>query len=170
MPGHLTVPTRPEDITSTISIPHNLKEEYPTVIFIDKTTCMELLDKAVAERGEEYIYASPVKSLFGEPKCVYVDTSTGERRPSCLVALVLYMAGVPLSKLEIYENVPARTMLKGLSDQNVIKSTPVVREALNKSQREQDMGSTWRSARASAEFVFSNQPKYRGSMWEATNG
>lgn len=59
------------------------------MITIDRSTALSLLEQAVAERGPDYVYPN-----VGH--CTYTDNG----KPSCGVGLALYIAGVPLHRLE----------------------------------------------------------------------
>jgi hypothetical protein len=132
------------------------------LIIIDREYCIELLDKAVAERGEDYIY-TPIKveshfnggTYHGE-FCLYVDTRTGESRPSCIAGMVLYLAGLPIDYFKQHEGVPISKVLWYLSRADAVSTSISVREALQAAQDAQDGGRTWGAARLAAFNSFSN--------------
>jgi hypothetical protein len=129
------------------------------MINLDETTVLDLLDKAVAERGEEYRYVQPLIDveimsfdIYGNfqadmqqiPRCVYVDKSTGERQPSCLVGMALYLAGVPLEQLDVRGDITSTNLLKQLSEAGVVTATNSVYEIFRRAQGRQDQGESWR--------------------------
>jgi hypothetical protein len=124
------------------------------MIYIDEVRFFELLDKAVAERGSEYTYervcGEPENASlhFGQGFCMYVDMSTGEKRPSCLVGMMLYLAGVPLETLHRDNYVPVDTLINYLSGrEELIRLFPhyLIRNYFSDAQVRQDHGDTWGS-------------------------
>lgn len=107
------------------------------MINIDEQWVFDMLDKAIAERGENYAYPT---FAYGPVECLYVDHSTGERQPSCLVGLMLYMAGVPLEVLESYEGWVAEMMINVLPG---VSCTPYAKSLLGYAQGRQDIGMPW---------------------------
>jgi hypothetical protein len=128
------------------------------MIHLDETAVLDLLDKAVAERGEEYRYVQPLVNAeiitydvygnlkidtYQEFRCVYVEHSTGECRPSCLVGMVLYLAGVPLEHLDVGVNTTSTNLLNELTGLGVLTVTTEVYEIFLHAQIRQDSGDPW---------------------------
>jgi hypothetical protein len=123
------------------------------MIYIDEIKFFELLDKAIAERGPEYIYEQAcVESEdgilgSGQGFCLYVDVSMGEMRPSCLVGLMLHLAGVPLDKLHQNNYAPSNGLLSWLERRGYITLSPhdLIHDYFAEVQSRQDHGETWGS-------------------------
>lgn len=131
------------------------------MIELDLPIVMEYLDKAVAERGADFTYVRiPVPSSCGvaiSSRCLYVDASSGERRPSCIIGMAFYLAGVPLERLAALERNGPAGLLRLLADQGVVTWTGTGHEqvaagsALGTAQISQDAGDTWGRAQAEAQ-------------------
>lgn len=128
------------------------------MIHLDGAAVLDLLDKAAAERGEEYKYVQPLvdieemaSDIYGNlqvkthkvKRCVYVDSSTGERRPSCLVGMALYLAGVPLEQLDVSFNTTSTHLLNQLGNAGALTVSVEVYEILRNAQMQQDSGCSW---------------------------
>jgi len=97
-----------------------------------------LIEAAVVEKGENYIYERPI----GAEDCLYVH---GEQ-PGCIVGHVLHAAGVRLAALWVREGMSARVLIEELKDQEVISMSGEAVVALRRAQQEQDYGGTWGEA------------------------
>lgn len=120
-------------------------------IEIDKARALRLLEEAVAERGESYLYGTP------DGSCVYV---TKDGQPSCGVGLALAKAGVPADVLAYidynrdgaYEsNRFDETQIDALDIVDYLREKDVVIEAeaaevFRTFQREQDLEIPWGAA------------------------
>lgn len=118
------------------------------MIHIDEDKFFELLDKAVAERGTEYVYEKACETPSdGQSLCMYVDTRTGEMRPSCLVGLMLHLAGVSLETLHQNNYAPSNALLRYLGKREGLTLSPydLVRDLFSYVQGRQDYGDTWGS-------------------------
>lgn len=119
------------------------------MIYIDEPRLLELLDKAVAERGESYKYEqvhipAPGLGTVMISRCMYVDKTTGYSRPSCLVGMVLYLAGVALEMLDVAPSVVANDLLTELHyNSGMLTVDTAVREHLIYAQDAQDRGTSW---------------------------
>ena len=109
----------------------------------------ELMREAVAEKGEDYVYESPLAS--GE--CAYLTYADPEvpqedpTGPSCIVGQVLVRVGVPLEILRGAEGFRPAKALAELADRGVIVDCPArVVSALNHAQIDQDTGKSWGEA------------------------
>lgn len=112
-------------------------------ITIDYDTALNLLQRAVNEKGEDYVYKR--KEPFGS--CMYFDEN---KQPDCIIGHVLSYLGIT------YDNLSTAT-LKGedvnitavntLMYHKVIATDSVkTKTLLKKAQIYQDEGSTWGTA------------------------
>jgi len=107
---------------------------------IDVKETIALLERAVAERGEDYIYPvgkdSPWRDDFGQ--CLYRNSLTGE--PACIVGLVASYVdpNVHLNEFDSVNALSQTWMRKNLTDDAIY--------ALRVAQTEQDAGFTWGDA------------------------
>lgn len=118
---------------------------------IDAARAVELLEKAVAERGEQYVYAkvfdasAPEWSVPHGYVCVYVDPADGQ--PSCMVGLALSLAGVTTEEL-LNVNDTSAASLPG--ERLSVEVSPAAATVFENAQQMQDMGATWGNALAAA--------------------
>lgn len=73
---------------------------------IDLETAVRELDRAVAEKGEDFIYAfekrdSSSSDVFSMVLCNYTrrDPDSGEIEPGCIVGMVLAACGFPVQEM-----------------------------------------------------------------------
>ena len=124
-------------------------------INLDFDTALELVNRAIEERGEGYVY-EPVK----DAGCLYVhrepvwDAALGDfgdndkLTPGCLIGTALHLAGVPLRMLATYEEMGADSVVASLVEQGEIGSaTEEARSFLDNAQAYQDRGKSWGVAR-----------------------
>src|SRR5215469_14271687 len=98
--------------------------------FIDTTLAEQLLEKAIAEKGEGH-----------KGNCQYVsrDLQTNELAPSCIVGVGLALLGwTPQELLSFQSRGIASLMITG-----DVKGSSKAGELLSWAQGEQDMGKTW---------------------------
>ena len=103
---------------------------------------IELLGKAVEERGEDYTYPEDWK-IYLDPdeqsgQCMYVQPDMAG--PACIVGHVLYAYGLSLEELETIES---RTALAAGLEFGVDSASV---NLLMTAQRAQDSGQTWGEA------------------------
>lgn len=111
----------------------------------------ELLDEAVAEKGEDYVYEPPSYT----DSCLYVhQDDEGKTSCGCIAANVFHRAGVPLSDLSRYEGVRASKVIKKLK----INADPLVSRFLNLVQMYQDDKNSWGLAVRKARIVSQKNP------------
>ena len=105
----------------------------------------ELLDKAIAERGADYVY-NPPEEMASQGQCYYVHGD----QPGCIVGHVLNLFGVSLETLSTVEGNDAFYAIRKL----LPSTSEVVREFLTDIQHNQDNGMRWGEAvnEARAEF------------------
>ncbi len=100
------------------------------------TEVADVLDEAVREKGESFVYSAPV----GGGICQYLHGT----QPGCLVGHVLIRLGAIPGELALQEGTPADTLeyhILGLEiPENAI-------QALQEAQSAQDEGQTWGQAR-----------------------
>lgn len=116
------------------------------MIELDLAETKELLAAAVAERGEDYVYANPGGTGNEGINCLYVHIVDGEKTCGCIVAWVLHQAGVPLASLAGREGDNATAVMDALSQINVIEVDLDATELLQDVQERQDRGIPWGQA------------------------
>lgn len=116
---------------------------------LDYERARQLLDAAVAAAGPDFIYEPPA----GHRQPRYVDDSSGELRPSCLVGHVLHAAGWTLDELTTVEGqIPSQLG----SPWN--RLTIAARNLLGEVQSKQDIGYTWGYAVVTAVDIHDEDP------------
>lgn len=142
------------------------------MINLDPETVLDLLDKAVADRGADYVYQHiPTRSARGlvRPECLYVDNSTGEQRASCIVGDVLHRAGIGLDMLAEYEGSQPERLLSRMVLGNHITVRPEHREQLSMglgtAQLAQDHGLPWGECVELARPVIEGSVVYDGTTY-----
>jgi hypothetical protein len=100
----------------------------------------DLLDKAIVEKGEDYVYE---RINFDESSCNYLEYEDNLSRevpigPGCLVGHVLLYDGVEMSELMGKE---------GSGAASVAPYSASVNTALGLAQQHQDQGHIWKEAR-----------------------
>lgn len=98
----------------------------------------ELLKRAVAEKGEDYVYQPETVGTYNR-RCRYFGP---EGAPSCIVGHVLAYMGVSIDP-ESYEN---RVGVWTLGQEELLRADAAAIEALSVAQDVQDMGGPWGSA------------------------
>lgn len=115
---------------------------------IDLETAVRELDRAVAEKGSDYIYGldkrdTDTEEDFGNYECNYadLDPETGEFVPGCIVGQVFYACGASKDDLaNIMGSVNQVVFTKGFDvDRDAL-------DLLSKAQRLQDTGYMWGDA------------------------
>jgi len=112
-------------------------------ILLTNEVVSDLLDEALALRGERYVY--PREDGL---TCTYVR----DGKPSCLVGVVLSLAGLPLDELVKADKAAYGTseqadkLLVDLDLRGKIRMTHDVMRALSHAQMMQDGGETWGEA------------------------
>lgn len=96
-----------------------------------------LMETAVNMKGPDYVYRVP----DDRGACVYIN----DGQPSCLVGHVLVAAGVPVERLEVWEDTAAREVVGHLGPDDWDYD---LGEALNRAQETQDSGAPWGEALA----------------------
>lgn len=129
---------------------------------IDKLTlevAKELVDKAIALRGEDYQYKRGHKSdcmyvhhdeVWDDVQENYVPAENGSQ-PGCVVGLALNLHGVKLEDMETMEGSDANAMLEHLQDEGILEYEPGAGDYLYYNQVAQDRGETWGFAKQEAE-------------------
>ena len=128
---------------------------------LDKITlsvAKELVDKAIALRGKEFIYQRGRKA-----DCMYVhhdevwndvredyEPADNGAQPGCLVGLALSLHGVPLESMEDHEGTDATGLLEALENDNVVTYDGDAARFLYRAQVAQDRGESWGFARGEA--------------------
>jgi len=116
---------------------------------IDREQAVALLERAVFEKGADYVYQQ--RSALNGPSCVYVDTDTGA--PSCIIGhLVSYVAPETLlgiaqwerSQESTYTGTDVRELKNQLVDH--VEFDYEALYLLRSVQTAQDGGMTWGQA------------------------
>lgn len=103
---------------------------------VDVPEAIALLERAVKERGEDYVYPDAERSAYGE--CQYFIG----RAPGCLIGLVMTYVGADAEDANEGE---------GVSSQNwPVNLTPGAISVFSLAQEVQDQGGTWGQAFAEA--------------------
>lgn len=104
---------------------------------------LELAQRCVDEKGEDYVYVDPdgVSSITGEAQCVYWDVD--KSIPSCIVGHALYYAGISAEKLAINNTAPASEFGEFFADEDT-------QTLMCQMQYYQDNGTPWGKAVATA--------------------
>lgn len=111
----------------------------------------ELVDAAIAERGEDYVYSKQAGS------CLYVHSDSwfhderGEwvrvnEKPGCIVGVALVNLGVGMDELVSINTLDASAALQHLEQRGVWVETEAV-DFLSRVQVSQDNGMPWGEAR-----------------------
>lgn len=137
---------------NTMTIEETVTEQYAREL----GEARELLAKAIAERGEDYVY----ERQDGADDCMYLtyegydyDAEYATSTPkcptgaACLVGYVLVEKGVPLLEIAGVEGNNATGAMEMLG----AFENPVIRKALNDAQSRQDAGQPWGEAVAAFE-------------------
>lgn len=123
----------------------NLFNRKPKRIVIDGKRAVQLLEKAVASRGADYIYKPINDSGFGG--CVYVtEDEKGNLTPSCLIGFALAEAGVSLAALEVHNTSVVNTITRYLADSYDVEITDEAINIFRTAQALQDDGEPWGKA------------------------
>lgn len=149
-------------------------------IVLDLAKAQFLVDQAIKQKGEDYVYPRA-----GGGSCVYVDTviehgpEYGEIRevptcPSCLVGYALVKAGVDQEwflEREINDG-SASEVLGALRDDGIIMRDDEVEEYFSTVQRNQDAGVPWGEAdkRARKGEYFVGRYRSNNGKWWDSNG
>lgn len=108
---------------------------------VDAALALELLDRAVAEKGADFVYERRALS------CRYAH----EGKPDCIVGHVLVYLGVPAERLTCIEGMAFdMTILHHVEIEFGLAFTSKAVMALSIAQSEQDSGTPWALAVAEA--------------------
>lgn len=103
---------------------------------------LNLLQIAVDERGEEYVYRADERDLNGNVSCDYAES---DGSPSCLIGLALSVIGVDPTWLSVGEDLGwAGCGIEVLGDDLGLPRK--VSDVFSAAQIAQDTGSTWGTA------------------------
>lgn len=101
---------------------------------------LDLANRAVADRGSDYIYEMHSSEAVG---CKYVH----EGQPDCMVGWILAAAGLPLINAHNRAG-DSDELLNYLDERDEVNATEEARLFLRAVQRKQDAGYTWGEALA----------------------
>lgn len=127
-------------------------------IKIDIDDAIKLVNDAIAERGEDYVYPREEgrdclyvhDEIAWDPNEERYVPTDGPAVPGCLVGLVLNKAGVSLERLQRHEGSDAEAVIEWLEADKVLEAAPKVNQFLYQAQFQQDIGKTWAEARSIA--------------------
>lgn len=112
--------------------------------YLTAELAIELLEKAVDQRGRDYIYKGDEREMGVTPVCVYVESENDVLVPSCGVGLALHLGGVSTSDLDVNPAHTASQLVSDLMDQEIIGGADsIALQILNIFQSFQDRGRTW---------------------------
>lgn len=109
---------------------------------------VELLERAVAERGVDYVYPEDEKAQYDphrEQQCSYYVGNNGGFRPSCIIGMVIDYLGLReqfLANRGLYEGNPGTNVLSALG----VAFDKTTLSLLGEAQTQQDNGATWGDA------------------------
>lgn len=118
------------------------------------TKAMSLVDEAIAERGEDFVYKKQPGMdckyvhegvVWDDEAETYVDDESVSE-PGCLVGLALHKAGIPLVKMQAAEGSDAAGLLNSLEQRGYITFTTEAADFLDAVQENQDSGYAWGEA------------------------
>lgn len=122
---------------------------------IDTDQALELLERAVATQGEDFVYTPyPMAGCYYHP--LPAQQAAGDTDPrvktGCLIGVALRLAGVDLSGVRVSVGVAWRTPVSssGAPEGWQSRVTEDAVNALQAAQRRQDAGGTWGEALAAA--------------------
>lgn len=109
----------------------------------------ELVDAAIAERGEDYVYGKHAGSCLYVHSDSWFDDTRGEwvlinERPGCIVGMALVKGGVSMDDLIPINTMDAPTVLDSLEG---VEAERKAVDFLTLVQISQDSGVTWGEAR-----------------------
>jgi hypothetical protein len=117
-------------------------------ITLDLEEAKQLVDRAIAEKGADYVYEQVSAPGYMLDTCAYFNPQTGE--PSCIVGHVLAYKGLTLAQAVAGEwntGVTARGLKQNYGVLDADAATLIF---LNGAQESQDDGETWGKAREHA--------------------
>jgi hypothetical protein len=132
------------------------------MIELTEENVLDALEKAVEEKGEDFIYVNneghSSRNKFGETAaimCHYVHYDDGTPIAGCIAGNVLNRLGVSLDALSDYETQPIKTVLINLTDAEEVTFDSKVSLLLSNAQCAQDGGQTWGDALKAAKNALS---------------
>lgn len=111
-------------------------------------TAVNLLERAVAEHGADFIYPDSEREPWQEDRddvCSYYVEDNGGYRPSCIIGMVIDYLGLReqfLAERENWEGTPGVRVLESLG----VTFDAQTRHLLDEAQTQQDRGETWGDA------------------------
>lgn len=99
---------------------------------------LELLDRAVAAKGGDYIY-----EWIWTPETGSACLNFHEGQPSCLIGHVLSYLGVTPDMVVGRNGHGVWVVSRFLCDQGIVRFSPLAEAALSKAQEAQDNGDPW---------------------------
>lgn len=120
---------------------------------IEFNEAIELLNRAVAERGADYVYREDPKAFDAEDEVRCVNTFD-DGTPGCIVGQVCFYAGLDAEDLASNRFSPVDTLVA----EEVLNIDSDVIELLSEAQSRQDGGDTW--GKAVQRAIEKSSPRY----------
>lgn len=118
--------------------------------FIDYPTAVALAERAVAERGEGFVYRKPDTSMV----CMYVHTEGDELTAGCIVGFMLSLGEyVTLEEMRDCTD-DIQTYSETLSKRNGVSFSDGAMAFMHELQMQQDHGIPWGAALDNARMVY----------------
>jgi len=108
-------------------------------MYLTYQSALDALEKAVADRGEEYVY--PRQGTSYNSSCLYWHKD--EQAPGCLVGLVLHQLGVSAEVLESFGPASIKMLATSLPYLGGVEMSPAAIGLMAAVQRYQDRGEPW---------------------------
>lgn len=112
---------------------------------LTKHRALALLEAAVAERGDDYVYPEELKNGPGHTCQYFLDGQSDPEdagKPGCIVGYLLHGLGFTADDVSSWEGNASSTVLRWLG----VTVDPELDQALAEAQDYQDNGGTWGKA------------------------
>lgn len=136
------------------------------MIKINYARALELVDQAIEEKGEDYVYTNDRGQTAHKDtiiKCSNWHEIDGKMVPGCIVGDALHRGGVKLTQMN--KSMAAGDLVEALLSDEIAHVTDKVMMFLAYIQNAQDRGNTWGEARAKA-IKYMNSIQRRGDFNE----
>lgn len=128
------------------------------MIEINYARALELVDQAIKEKGEDYVYTNDQGQTASSEtliSCFNWHETDGKMVPGCVVGDALHRAGVRLT--EMSKSMAAGDLVEALFMDEVAHITDMAMVFFSRIQNAQDAGSTWGEAQAKAISYMNSQ-------------
>lgn len=132
----------------------------PTMLeTIDEQRALDLLAKAVTERGEDYVYERVNRDALHAGQCLYGEHG----QPSCMVGMALYLHGLPGRALDHLAGAAADLY----HDLDFL--TPEASQVFERAQQHQDNGKSWGEAYEVAARYRNERQRVQNALTQAND-